>query len=59
MTRLTRVFRPQGLIAFKQTGFLGDRARTRFQKLNYLPAAYTDFIYAAIGEELGLMERSA
>jgi len=26
-----------------------------FQKLNYLPAAYTDFIYAAIGEELGLM----
>ena len=26
-----------------------------FQKLQYLPAAYTDFLYAALGEELGLL----
>lgn len=45
----------QGLIAFANGGFWGAGLGHGFQKLNYLPAAYTDFIYAAIGEELGLM----
>jgi cell division protein FtsW len=45
----------QGLIAFSNGGFWGTGLGHGFQKLNYLPAAYTDFIYAAIGEELGLM----
>lgn len=44
----------QGLIAFANGGFWGAGLGHGFQKLNYLPAAYTDFIYAAIGEELGL-----
>lgn len=43
----------QGLIAFANGGFWGTGLGHGFQKLNYLPAAYTDFIYAAIGEELG------
>ena len=45
----------QGLIAFANGGFWGTGLGHGFQKLNYLTAAYTDFIYAAIGEELGLM----
>jgi len=45
----------QGLIAFANGGFWGTGLGHGFQKLNYLPAAYTDFIYAAIGEELGLI----
>ena len=45
----------QGLIAFSNGGFWGTGLGHGFQKLNYLPAAYTDFIYAAIGEELGLI----
>lgn len=45
----------QGLIAFANGGFWGMGLGHGFQKLNYLPAAYTDFIYAAIGEELGLV----
>jgi cell division protein FtsW len=45
----------QGLIAFANGGFWGTGLGHGFQKLNYLPAAYTDFIYAAIGEELGLV----
>lgn len=45
----------QGLIAFANGGFWGAGLGHGFQKLNYLPAAYTDFIYAAIGEELGVM----
>lgn len=44
----------QGLIAFANGGWWGSGLGHGFQKLNYLPAAYTDFIYAAIGEELGL-----
>ncbi len=43
----------QGLIAFANGGAWGTGLGHGFQKLNYLPAAYTDFIYAAIGEELG------
>ena len=45
----------QGLIAFANGGFWGTGLGHGFQKLNYLPAAYTDFIYAAVGEELGLI----
>ena len=45
----------QGLIAFANGGLWGSGLGHGFQKLNYLPAAYTDFIYAAVGEELGLV----
>ena len=45
----------QGLIAFANGGFWGSGLGHGFQKLNYLPAAYTDFIYAAISEEMGLI----
>jgi cell division protein FtsW len=45
----------QGLIAFANGGLWGTGLGHGFQKLNYLPAAYTDFIYAALGEELGLI----
>lgn len=45
----------QGLIAFANGGLMGTGLGHGFQKMNYLPAAYTDFIYAAIGEELGLI----
>ena len=43
----------KGLIAFANGGLWGSGLGHGFQKLNYLPAAYTDFIYAAVGEELG------
>lgn len=45
----------QGLIAFANGGAWGSGLGHGFQKLNYLPAAYTDFIYAALGEEIGLI----
>jgi cell division protein FtsW len=45
----------QGLIAFANGGIWGSGLGYGFQKLQYLPAAYTDFIYAALGEELGLL----
>jgi cell division protein FtsW len=45
----------QGLIAFANGGTWGTGLGHGFQKLQYLPAAYTDFIYAALGEELGLI----
>ena len=45
----------QGLIAFSNGSLWGTGLGHGFQKLNYLPAAYTDFIYAAVGEELGLI----
>jgi cell division protein FtsW len=45
----------QGLIAFANGGVWGAGLGHGFQKLQYLPAAYTDFIYAALGEELGLL----
>jgi cell division protein FtsW len=49
-------FQPiQGLIAFANGGISGTGLGHGFQKLQYLPAAYTDFIYAALGEELGLL----
>ncbi|MDR3332684.1 MAG: putative lipid II flippase FtsW [Synergistaceae bacterium] len=45
----------QGLIAFSNGSAWGSGLGHGFQKLNYLPAAYTDYIYAALGEELGLL----
>lgn len=45
----------QGLIAFANGGPWGLGLGHGFQKLQYLPAAYTDFIFAAVGEELGLL----
>ena len=45
----------QGLIAFANGGAWGTGLGHGLQKLQYLPAAYTDFIYAALGEELGLL----
>jgi cell division protein FtsW len=45
----------QGLIAFANGGIYGAGLGHGLQKLQYLPAAYTDYIYAALGEELGLL----
>ncbi len=45
----------QSMSAFAQGGLWGRGAGAGEQKLGYLPAAHTDFIYAIIGEELGLV----
>lgn len=45
----------QGLIAFANGGLWGTGIGHGLQKLQYLPAAYTDFIFAEVGEELGLL----
>lgn len=45
----------QGLIAFANGGLWGVGIGKGLQKLQYLPAAHTDFIFAAIGEEMGLL----
>jgi cell division protein FtsW len=44
----------QGLVAFANGGVWGMGLGQGLQKLKYLPASHTDFILAAIGEELGL-----
>ena len=44
----------QGLVAFSNGGLLGVGVGKGLQKLNYLPAAHTDYIFPAIGEEFGL-----
>jgi cell division protein FtsW len=44
----------QGLVAFSNGGILGVGIGKGLQKLNYLPAAHTDYIFPAIGEEFGL-----
>lgn len=43
----------QSLIAFGRGGVLGVGLGNSVQKLFYLPEAYTDFVLAIIGEELG------
>jgi cell division protein FtsW len=45
----------QGLVAFSNGGVLGLGVGKGLQKLNYLPAARTDYIFPVIGEEFGLI----
>lgn len=45
----------QSLSAFAQGGIFGTGIGAGEQKLGYLPAAHTDFIYAIVAEELGLV----
>ncbi|MCF7934806.1 MAG: putative lipid II flippase FtsW [Synergistales bacterium] len=45
----------QGLIAFASGGLWGQGVGKGLQKMAYLPAAHTDFIFATLGEEVGLV----
>lgn len=45
----------QSLMAFGRGEFLGQGLGNSVQKLEYLPEAHTDFIFAIIGEELGYL----
>lgn len=45
----------QSLIAFGRGGWLGVGLGNSVQKLFYLPEAHTDFLFAVLGEELGLI----
>lgn len=45
----------QSLIAFGRGGIFGVGLGNSVQKLFYLPEAHTDFLFAVLGEELGLM----
>ena len=45
----------QSLIAFGRGGWLGVGLGDGVQKLLYLPEAHTDFLFAVLAEELGLM----
>jgi cell division protein FtsW len=45
----------QAILALGVGGFLGTGLGQGQQKLFYLPQAHTDFIFAVIGEELGLV----
>lgn len=45
----------QGLVAFSNGGVLGVGVGKGLQKLDYLPAAHTDYIFPTIGEEFGLV----
>lgn len=45
----------QSLIAFGRGGWLGVGLGRSLQKLFYLPEAHTDFLFAVIAEELGLI----
>ncbi|AJC50393.1 putative lipid II flippase FtsW [Coxiella endosymbiont of Amblyomma americanum] len=45
----------QSLIAFGRGGLFGVGLGNGIQKLFYLPEAYTDFLFAVLAEELGLI----
>ncbi len=45
----------QALIAFGRGGWFGVGLGSSVQKLLYLPEAYTDFVFAVLAEELGLV----
>lgn len=45
----------QSLIAFGRGGVTGVGLGNSMQKLFYLPEAHTDFLFAVLGEELGLI----
>jgi cell division protein FtsW len=45
----------QSLIAFGRGGLFGVGLGGSIQKLFYLPEAHTDFLFAVLGEELGLI----
>lgn len=45
----------QSLIAFGRGGWLGTGLGDGVQKLFYLPEAHTDFLFAVLAEELGLI----
>ena len=45
----------QGLIAMGSGGWLGTGLGTSRAKWDFLPNAHSDFIYAVLGEELGLL----
>lgn len=48
----------QSIIAFGNGGIFGKGLGKSRQKFFYLPAAYTDFIFAVLGEEMGLIGTS-
>ena len=45
----------QSLMAYSQGGWFGQGLGNSVQKLQYLPEAHNDFIFAVIGEELGFI----
>ncbi|WP_028388178.1 putative lipid II flippase FtsW [Legionella fairfieldensis] len=45
----------QSLIAFGRGGWLGTGLGESVQKMFYLPEAHTDFLFAVLAEELGLL----
>ena len=45
----------QSLMAYGRGGIVGQGLGNSIQKLEYLPEAHTDFIFAIIGEELGFV----